>query len=77
MSRIKITFMADKEDREYLRILAAKADCSQGELLLKLMHGYGETLVRVMREEERLQELKSGAFTGVQNELEDLSVGYR
>lgn len=45
----QIAFRAHEEDREYLRILAAKAHCSQGALLLKLLYDYGETVVEEMR----------------------------
>ena len=51
-SKIKINFQATQDDREYLRILAAKARLSQSEFLRRLLYNYGETLVEVERQPE-------------------------
>lgn len=45
----QIAFRAREEDREHLRVLAAKARCSQGALLLKLLYDYGEAAARQLR----------------------------
>lgn len=52
----QIAFRAREEDREHLRVLAAKARCSQGALLLKLLYDYGEAAVEQLRTESTAAE---------------------
>lgn len=47
--KVTVNFKVSEEDRERLRILAAKARCSQSEFLKKLICNYGEQLVVLER----------------------------
>lgn len=48
--KVTVNFDISPDDREQLRILAAKARMSQSELMRRLIADYGEQLVRSLRE---------------------------
>jgi hypothetical protein len=50
VERVTVNFKMTPEEREYIKILAAKARLSQSEFLRRLIHNYGDELVHRERQ---------------------------